>query len=83
MGNLATKKNRTSRQTFFWVDWEGDFKAILSFWADLETCKLTSDGACVCSVSTSEEEVFFGLSPPKMEDVLRQLHIGAFETGMK
>jgi len=68
---------RNDTQTFFRVEWSGKVTPLAQICGDLPACQVTLDNMCLCDVDVSETQVFVAV--PNRDDVLRMLHIGAFE----
>jgi len=70
---------RFDTKTFFRVEWEGDFRAVLASCDSLDLCSLTEDGLCLCDVSVEDKQVFLSGAAPGRQDILKALSIGAVD----
>lgn len=68
---------RQNSQTFFRVDWEGDYPVGDSDCGSSASCAVNDEGLCICDVYVKEVQVFFGSTLPSRDDIFRQLHIGS------
>lgn len=79
----AYKSKRTlvdeNTKTFFRVHWSDNDEAqtLLETCESYPDCSLSSDGYCMCDTTTTEESVFSAM--PTKDQVLADLHIGAFD----
>ncbi|CAB9519484.1 Protein of unknown function (DUF1800) [Seminavis robusta] len=64
-------------ETYFRVDWEGDFATVLADCGNLPSCTLTDDDMCLCHVTAADTQAFS--QNPTRNDVLSSLTIGSFE----
>jgi len=67
-------------KTFFRVDWSGgDITSITDDCDSFTSCSTTIDDRCVCDVSVLEDQVYTDGASLSTADVLKSLHIGAFD----
>jgi uncharacterized protein (DUF1501 family) len=77
--DAVMKHVHNDTKTFFRVDWSNDgFEYVVSNCGSIPSCAFSIDDACVCDVTVEEQQVFFDGDELSVEDILRELRIGAF-----
>ena len=66
-------------QTFFRVDWNGDYAEIISDCREIDSCIPTYDGSCICQVDVFDDQVFHDV--PTQDEINSALYVGAFGSG--
>ena len=77
--DAVMKHVQNDTKTFFRVDWTNEgYASIVSSCNNIPSCAMSIDEVCVCDVNVEERQVYYDGDMPSVDDILRELSIGAF-----